>query len=270
MDVDLQFLYYVGQGAPAGVQSATSWRCCYPSYRVLSVSGGIAIDSQLGNSADVSWRVALAYGAFGQVRRLWKSSLSRKTKAGIFVSCVASTLLWGSEHWTLQAPYVRRLNGTYMTFVIDPFWESLGSHADLLQLLGVPSLLTLLQRRLASWLGHLVRMDSSRFPRQFLFGMLTGRRFPSSTETKRRHSDTSRVQALKILQQLPGIDHRICFQQARDRTLRATAVKKILQLPPKLAPRSAPIGVFCNLSAGELLLRQRLWTFAVLLLDAIL
>ena len=103
------------------------------------------------------------------------------------------------------------------------------SHDDLQRMLGVPSLLTLMQRRLASWIGHLVRMDLARVPRQVLFGMVTSRRFPSSTQTTRRHSYQSRVNAL--LQQLPGVNFRIWFQQAQDRSFWASAAKALCIVP---------------------------------------
>lgn len=53
----------------------------------------VAINATLGVAQDVSRRVALAHGAFGQLRHVWPSSLSRSVKAGIFLACVGSTLL---------------------------------------------------------------------------------------------------------------------------------------------------------------------------------
>lgn len=100
----------------------------------------------------------------------------------------------------MDASLVRKLAGTWMFFIrsiLGFSWVAISanrwSHDDLQRMLGVPSLLTLMQRRLASWIGHLVRMDLARVPRQVLFGMVTSRRFPSSTQTTRRHSYISPV-----------------------------------------------------------------------------
>ena len=136
----------------------------------------------------------------------------------------------------MDASLVRKLAGTWMFFIrsiLGFSWVAISanrwSHDDLQRMLGVPSLLTLMQRRLASWIGHLVRMDLARVPRQVLFGMVTSRRFPSSTQTTRRHSYQSRVNAL--LQQLPGVNFRIWFQQAQDRSFWASAVKALCIVP---------------------------------------
>ena len=101
-----------------------------------------------------------------------------------------SALLWGSEHWTLDASMVKRLTGPWVFFarsILGLSWVTIStnhlSHADLQNMLGDPSCLTLLQRRFASWIGHVVRMDLSRVPRQVLFGMLTFRQFVSATLT---------------------------------------------------------------------------------------
>lgn len=78
------------------------------------------------------------------------------------------------------------------------------SDAMMLQRLGVPSFLTLLQRRLAGWIGHLARADSFRITRNVLFGTLRHRRSPPSSVSARRITYYSRLNAL--IRQIPGID----------------------------------------------------------------
>ena len=121
------------------------------------LGGWLGIDYTLGTSLDVGSRIGQVHAAFGQLTHVWKSrQISRATKARLFKACVTPVLLYGSQCWTLSAGLIRQLSRAYMSFVrrclcitFDPNTEVRYTHAQMLHMLGVPSLLTLLQQRLA-------------------------------------------------------------------------------------------------------------------------
>ena len=193
----------------------------------------IGSDSSLGTDFDVTKRIGLAHGAFNHLDHAWSSSqLSRRTKAKMLLACIAPVLLYGSEHWSLTAARVRKLSSTWMSFVrrclrlnSRAAWEQHTSHAALLQALGVPSLLTLLQRRLGSWLGHLARMGPDRMPHAVLVGVPAFRTFVKFKGV----IFMSRAKAL--LQHLPGIDDRIWATQAQDRAGWSASIRRLSIVP---------------------------------------
>eukprot|EP00435_Cladocopium_sp_Y103_P064948 s94_g26.t1 len=138
----------------------------------------VSLDNTGGIKRDVGRRIQLAHAAFGQLRHVWKSGrITRNIKSRLLQSTVASVLLYGSESWVLDAPTIRSLTRTWQFFVrvalrLSPqeITDQRISHAQQLQMLQVPSLLTLLQRRLAGWIRHLARMDPYRLSRLMLFG----------------------------------------------------------------------------------------------------
>ncbi len=205
-----------------------------PKTAVFKYLGSMfAIDDTLGILCDVNRRLALAHAAFGQLRHVWQSkSISRHIKAQLLQSCVGSVLTYGSEHWTLSAGVVRRMTRTWQCFVrvsLGFSWDQVRdqrlSFQVLLQQLGVPSLLSLLQRRLASWLGHIARLDASRITWQMLFGTLAGRRTPPAIQQHHHLTYFSRVTA--VLQQLPDVDDRIWVRQAQQRDWWHNVVQKL-------------------------------------------
>lgn len=197
----------------------------------------IAIDNTLGVAKDVARRISLAHAAFGALRHVWRSSqLSRHLKAGMLLSCVASVLLFGSESWNLDARMLQSLQRTWQYFVrhaLGLTYQAMiaqrVSFAEQLELLQVPSVMTLLQRRLAGWLGHIARMSPERITRMMLFGTLRNRRSPPSATSALRITYYSRIHGL--VSQLPGVDVRIWARVAEDKVAWARMIRAISIVP---------------------------------------
>ena len=193
----------------------------------------ISIDSALGVKLDLHRRVSLAHAAFGQLRHVWRSrQLSLRLKRDLLLSCVASVLLFGSERWTLDAADIRMLQRTWRSFLRNALclsyrqvMEQRISDLALHQRLRIPSILTLLHRRLAQWLGHLARMPVHRITRLALFGTLQNRTSPPASTSSLRQTYLSRLNGL--LQSLPSADTRIWAQQAMDKSFWKGAVSAI-------------------------------------------
>ena len=92
-----------------------------------------------------------------------------KTKAFIYQACILSTLLSGRETWTLCAGQERRLTSFHMKClrnILQIKWQDRIPDTEVLKRVGTQSLYPILRSQRLRWLGHVVRMDNSRIPKQ--------------------------------------------------------------------------------------------------------
>ena len=116
-------------------------------------------------------------------KRAWSNrKLTEHTKIQIYKACVLSTLLYGSESWTLHAYHEKRLAVFHMRQlrrILGITWEDRISNNTVLERADIPSMYTLLKQRRMRWLGHTVRMEDGRIPKDLLYGELTEGSRPS-------------------------------------------------------------------------------------------
>ena len=216
-----------------------------PRTRVFKYLGSlVGADVSFGVDADVQRRIGLAWGAFGQLKHVWASChSSRAVKAASLRSCVAPVLLYGSEPWTLRARHLRALNKAWFCFirqVCGVSWvnqrDGHVSFAELLRRTGLPSLHTMLYRRIAGWFAR--RTPGRSLPYSALVGSLPHRVCPAATERQRfkgHYTSTARL----VLQRMPSIDERVWARSAQNRDAWRRAVGSIVVPPP--ARRQAPV-----------------------------
>ena len=77
--------------------------------------------------------------------------------------------------------------------------------SHLLDILGIPSAMTIVMRRFVRWLGHTARMGPERLPRQALFGKMPDR---AGVWANKRDVPYRMLthQARQQVQALPGVD----------------------------------------------------------------
>ena len=63
--------------------------------------------------ADIAKRIGLAWAAHNKMSRIWRSTLSRKTKTRLFRSTVESVFLYGSAAWTLTETLAKKIDGCF-------------------------------------------------------------------------------------------------------------------------------------------------------------
>ncbi|XP_047482402.1 uncharacterized protein LOC125034556 [Penaeus chinensis] len=111
--------------------------------------------------------------------------LSTNTKMTVYQACVLSTLLYGSEAWTLYSHQERRLRAFHLRCLrrlLGTTWRDRVTNIDVLAKAGIPSMFAILTKRRLRWLGHVTRMDDRRIPIDMLFRELaTGTRHRSWT-----------------------------------------------------------------------------------------
>ncbi|XP_050709394.1 uncharacterized protein LOC126994183 [Eriocheir sinensis] len=136
-------------------------------------------------------------------KRVWSNNkLSEHTKIQVYRACVVSTLLYGSESWTLRARQERKLNSLHMRClrrILNITWQDKITNNTVLERAGMTSMFTLLKQRRMRWHGHVVRMDDGRIPKDLLYGELTEGTRPTG-RPKLRYKDVCKrdLKALHI------------------------------------------------------------------------
>ena len=114
---------------------------------------------------------------------VWSNNkLSDHTKVNVYEACVISTLLYGSESWTMRAHQEKRLNVFHMRClrrILGITWQDKVTNKLVLEKAGIPSLYTLLKQRRMRWLGHVTRMEDGCIPKDLLYGELATGKIPA-------------------------------------------------------------------------------------------
>ena len=132
-----------------------------------------------------------------------------KTKIRIHEACIPSTLLYGTEIWTLYSGQEKRLNVFYLRClrkIMGISWQDKVTNAEVLARVNLPNMTAILCKRKLRWLGHVRRMDDSRIPKQLLFGELAhGKQIQRKTEAEiQRHMQEQFDQMWHRFQDLGG------------------------------------------------------------------
>ena len=135
-------------------------------------------------------------------KRVWANTkLTEHTKAQVYKACVVSTLLYGSESWTTRAKQEHKLNAFHMRSlrrILGITWQDRVTNADVLRRANVLSMYSLLKQRRLRWLGHVVRMEDGKIPKDLLYGELVEGTRPRG-RPKLRYKDVCK-RALKALE----------------------------------------------------------------------
>ena len=145
---------------------------------------GSAISDTLSLDAELNRRISKAATTMTRLtKKAWNNSkLTVHTKIQIYRACVVSTLLYGSESWTLRARQERKLNAFHMHSlrrILNITWQDKVPNNTVLERAGCTSMFTLLKQRRRRWLGHVVRMDDGRNPKDLLYGELVHGKRPT-------------------------------------------------------------------------------------------
>ena len=116
-------------------------------------------------------------------KKAWNNSkLTVHTKIQIYRACVVSTLLYGSESWTLPARQERKFDAFHMRSlrrILNIIWQDKVPNNTVLERAGCTSMFTLLKERRMRWLVHVVSMDDGRIPKDLLYGELMQGKHPT-------------------------------------------------------------------------------------------
>ena len=145
---------------------------------------GSTIADNLSLETELNRRIGKAATTLSRLtKRVWTNSkLTEHTKAEVYMACVVSTLLYGSEAWTLRSRQEKRLSTFHMRClrrILDISWRDHVPNSTVLERAGVPSMYFLLKQRRLRWLGHVTRMEDGRIPKDLLYGELASGKRPT-------------------------------------------------------------------------------------------
>jgi hypothetical protein len=155
---------------------------------------GSCLSSTNNLDKEISSRIAKASASFGRLRRrVWNErGLKKVTKCAVYRAVVLSALLYGCESWTLYRRHSKLLEQFHqrcLRSILGIKWFHRVSNTEVLSRSDMPSMETLLIKAQLRWVGHVVRMQDSRLPRQLLYSELSnGHR--SKGRPKLRYKDT--------------------------------------------------------------------------------
>lgn len=93
------------------------------------------------------------------------------TKIQVYRAYVASTVLYGSESWTLRARQKRKLDIFHLRClwrILSITWQDKVPNNTVLVRAGISSMYILLKQRRLRWPGHVVRMVDDRISRDLV------------------------------------------------------------------------------------------------------
>ena len=107
---------------------------------------------------DIRIRKSLAWKALHGMKKIWKSTLSKRLKARFFIGAVETILLYGCEAWTLTRTLSKALDGCYTRMLRMVFNISWKDHVTNAELYGdLPRLTDKIAARRLSLAGHCFR-----------------------------------------------------------------------------------------------------------------
>ena len=120
---------------------------------------GCRFSSDCDDTADMSHRMAIAGERSRTLSHIWSDNrLPRQLKLRLYAACVCSTLMHGSEVWTLTPSAMKALNGfnsRQLHRITGRPYRDEATHPSY-------DLLAAIRLRRHRWLGHILRMPPER------------------------------------------------------------------------------------------------------------
>ena len=149
---------------------------------------GSTISNDASLDAEITCRIAKATAAFGRLaKRLWTNrNIRLDTKIAVYRAAVITSLLFGSETWTLKKVHFARLEKFHQTSlrrIARIRWFHKVPNYEVLSRCNIPSLQSMIESAHLRWCGHVVRMKDDRIPKALLYACLA-----ESTSNKGNHT----------------------------------------------------------------------------------
>ena len=138
---------------------------------------GSSVASNASLDTEINCRIGKASGTFARLTaRVWDNpKLSIRTKSNVYCACVCSTLLYGSETWTLSSLQEKKINTFHLRClrrILKIRWQQKITNEEVLRRTGLTTMYFTLSQRRLRWLGHVLRMGDERIPKSMLYSEL--------------------------------------------------------------------------------------------------
>ena len=145
----------------------------------------------LGAWIDITWqdvkvRKGQAWSALNKMDKIWKSTLKRETKIGLFKATVEHVLLYGCETWTLTKKLNKSLDGCYTRMLRKALNISWKQHLTNKELYGeLPPISNVIRKRRPLQGTPFDNSTNNLYPSLCSGSQTTGK---GTKEVKRKHS----------------------------------------------------------------------------------
>ena len=146
----------------------------------------VYLGSMLSKGCSLDWeisfhieRASLSFSALNKC--VWSQhGIKLHMKIFVYKVCILMALLYASKTWTLYKHQLNLLEGFHqrcLRQILHITWQSHVSDTEVFGKAGLPSIQSMVMKSCLQWVGHIVRMDDSRLPRQLFYGeMWEGKR----------------------------------------------------------------------------------------------
>ena len=139
---------------------------------------GSTVTSDAKLDKEICTRLAKASSAFGKLhKRLWSvHDVSLKTKTDVYKAVIVPTLLYGAESWAPYRKQIKQLDAFHMRClrtICNISWEDRVRNSTILSRCEICGIEYFLVRAQTRWVGHVIRMDDTRIPKQLLYGQIS-------------------------------------------------------------------------------------------------
>jgi len=128
----------------------------------------VTSDSSCDN--DCQTRIGKASSIFGRLKLVLKNRhISTTLKVRLYESLVMSTVLYGAELWLLTVAQKKKLEAAHHKFqrrMMGISWKDKVSNESVRVQTQLEKIDLIIKKRRLRWLGHVLRMDNNRLPRQ--------------------------------------------------------------------------------------------------------
>lgn len=141
---------------------------------------GSYIDQDGDTRKEVRIRIAKAPSILKNLENIWNSKvISTKTKLRLFNSNVISTLIYACESWKTTKEIEKKLDSfenKCLRKILGIKWNEFKNNAEIRQMTEQQPVSWVIRKRRWTYVGHLMRRNDQRIPKQAIKWNTTGRR----------------------------------------------------------------------------------------------
>ena len=132
---------------------------------------GSTLSRDVSIDKEIDARLAKANAAFGALRRrLWNEhGIRLDTKIAVYKAVVLTTLLYGSETWTVYRYHIKKLDRFHMQClrqIANIKWQVKLTNSSLLTKCNISGIESMLIENQLRWRGHVARMNDQRLTKR--------------------------------------------------------------------------------------------------------
>ena len=139
---------------------------------------------------EIALRLKKATGAFSALKhRVWSQrGLKKSTKLEVYNACVLTCLLYSCETWVVYRRHLKQLERFHqrcLRSILGVHWTTHTPDTEVLEKANTISIEAHIHRHRLRWVGHVIRLDDDRIPKQLLYGELSVGSRPQHKPKKR-------------------------------------------------------------------------------------